>query len=188
MTTERDRDSVIDTFVERLYALSKEAGSCADLAKLKRCAGRPLSDSPRAFPVFYGILPAMLRGDEGAEDRLFLCATLYAQNPRQAADGNLGTALARLADSRGDGRDGVDRRFAALLDADVQALPFRLRQLVSLLDSAEIGVNWRSLSQDLLWWDHPQHRVQRTWARSYFGGSHLKENSMVQSAGPNAGE
>ena len=78
--------------------------------------------------------------------------------------------MAALADSRGAGREGVDRRMAVLLDAPADDLGFRLRQVVALAAAADMGINWRSLLSDLLWWDHPARRVQRRWARSYFGG------------------
>ena len=70
---------------------------------------------------------------------------------------------------------------AVLLDAPLDDLPFRLRQVVALAASADIGINWRSLLGDLLWWDHPARRVQRRWARSYFGGDRI---GLPQSQSP----
>ena len=175
------RTAATGEFVGRLEALGREEHARADLARLKRSAGHSLADSPGAFALFYWLLPPALRGNDRDEERFFLVATLYAIDPRSSGLGDLGSTLATLAAARASGREGIDRRVAVLLDADAQDLPFRLRQLVTLVASAEIGINWRALTEDLLWWDHPARRVQRRWARSYFGGPSSRESKDAAS-------
>jgi CRISPR system Cascade subunit CasB len=109
-------------------------------------------------------------------------ATLFAINPRSTRIADFGATMSRLAVTRANGREGIDRRIAVLLDAEAQDLPFRLRQLMTLAAAAELGINWRALTDDLLWWDQPARRVQRRWARSYFGGPAPRELSDAESS------
>jgi CRISPR system Cascade subunit CasB len=161
----------VDEFVGRLEALGHRDAARADLARLRRCAGRPLVECPEVFQLFYGLLPYTVRGQDREEERYFLLATLFALDPRTSGARDIGATMGATAGSRGSGREGIDRRMAVLLDAPVEDLAFRLRQLIALAAAADIGANWRVLLNDLLWWDHPARRVQRRWARSYFGGS-----------------
>jgi len=160
----------VEEFVSRLEALARPDATRGDLARLRRCAGRPLGDCPGVYQLFYRLLPYAVRGDERAEERYFLIATLFALNPRSARERDLGASLRALAAARGAGAAGIDRRLAVLLDAPAGDLVFRLRQVVALCAAADVAVDWRSLLSDLLWWEQPQRRVQRRWARSYFGG------------------
>ena len=160
----------IDEFVDKLEALTQRDAARADLAKLRRCAGRSLAECPEIFQLFYRLLPYAVRGDDREEERYLLVATLFALDPRSSRARDFGVSMRAVAGSRGAGREGVDKRMAVLLDSPSDDVAFRLRQVVALAASADIGVNWRSLLSDVLWWDHPARRVQRRWARSYFGG------------------
>lgn len=161
----------VDEFVGKLEALTQRDAARADLARLRRCAGRSLAECPEIFQLFYRLLPYRVRGDDREEERYFLAATLFALDPRMSSARDFGVTVGAVAGSRGGGREGIDRRMAVLLDAPADDLAFRLRQVVALAAAADIGINWRSLLSDLLWWDQPARRVQRRWARSYFGGA-----------------
>jgi CRISPR system Cascade subunit CasB len=170
MTTTAPATTPAEEFVGRLEELGHRDSARGDLARLRRCAGRSLGECPEAFGLFYRLLPYPVRGRERDEELYFLVATLFASDPRSSGARNFGATMAALAISRGAGREGIDRRMAVLLDTPREDLGFRLRQLVALAASSDVGVNWRVLLSDLLWWDHPARRVQRRWARSYFGG------------------
>jgi CRISPR type I-E-associated protein CasB/Cse2 len=72
--------------------------------------------------------------------------------------------------SREDEDAGVERRFAALLDASREALPHHLRHLVRLLDdrAPEAGIDYRQLAIDITKWDDPDRNVQVRWARGFW--------------------
>lgn len=80
---------------------------------------------------------------------------------------NLGHAIGRLYNDRGK-PPSIERRFIALLDADDEQLPDRLRQIVRLLDSDEIPIAWPQLLIDLLDWRRDDRRVQQRWARAFY--------------------
>jgi CRISPR system Cascade subunit CasB len=175
-----------DEFVGRLETLTHRDAPRADLARLRRCAGRSLAECPEVFGLFYRLLPYPVRGDDREEERYFLVATLFALDPRLSSARDFGASMRAVAVSRGAARkeldEGVSRRMAVLLDAPGDDLAFRLRQVVALAASADMGINWRSLLSDLLWWDHPNRRVQRAWARSYFGGAPAPAPEQTTSA------
>lgn len=152
------------------------------LARLRRSAGQSLNESHNSYTVFYPILPRSVeRQDEQAI--FFLVATLYAlctragEHERQRGGTSLGTALHQLRQGQlsdqgraNDDRISLDRRVLALFNADSDQLPFRLRQIVRLLHSNELSLNWERLLLDLLRWDHPERYIQQRWAREYFTG------------------
>lgn len=145
-------------FVERLEAL--EPG---DRARLKRNAGQPLAEARNALGLFYRILPpGVLQAQENA---YFLIATLYPLADG-GGRGDFGQALRRARSAQN--RRGLDRRIEILLDADETQMSFRLRQSVCFLQSCRVRIDWTSLLEDALRWNHPERFVQRKWARSYF--------------------
>ncbi len=138
-------------------------------ARLKRCAGHSMKEARGALTLFYSILPHGV--PQAQEEIYFLVATLYplAENSGQ---GNLGDALRRARTDQN--ARGLDRRLEALLDANIDQLPFRLRQTIHFLQSNRIRVNYQTLLTDLLYWSHPDHFIQQRWARSYFSSSKEK--------------
>lgn len=180
-----DRAPVIEEFCRNLARLDD-----GDRARLKRSAGKALAESRQVQLMFFQrVLPRAITSDSLA-DRYFLLATLYPFDKEQrkrdratgarnnnpddnapgdtisAASGRSLGATIRLARSDGNSA-GFDRRFARLLDADSQQLPFQLRQAVRLLAASGKHIDWPQLTRDVLAWDHPDRYVQRRWARDY---------------------
>jgi CRISPR system Cascade subunit CasB len=151
-------DLKVSAFIERLGRLDP-----GDRARLKRSAGKALAESRDALGLFYSILPYGVLEDK--EKLYFLTATLYPLAD-SGGQGDLGEALRRAKLKKN--LKGLDRRVEILLDADEIQLPFRLRQAIQFLRSNRVRVNWFRLLDDLLYWNHPERRVQRRWARSYF--------------------
>jgi len=175
--TESQAESSAAGFLARLSRL--EPGG---LAQLRRAAGQPLAEARGGYSVFFALLPPSVeRARE--QERYFLVATLYAlttrggEHARQRNGVSLGTALGRVrlaqiaaTGQRPEARTSLDRRFAALCDADADQLPFRLRQIVRLLYAQSQTLDWQRLLRDLGAWDHPDHYIQRRWMREYYAG------------------
>lgn len=64
----------------------------------------------------------------------------------------------------------TERRFIALLDADSQQLPHRLRQMVSLLK--EYPLDFDALLTGLVYWNNERKTTQNRWARDFYHVSH----------------
>lgn len=165
MASHDDQAQLADELVSRLELLAEDR---AALARLRRCAGRPLSECQRVYSLFYAVLPEVARGKPWLEEPCFLIATLYALAPSKGGVG-LGQALRLAADKSSAGASGTRRRLDILLDADAEELTFRLRQAVRWLASQEIAIDWRQLLLDRLQWGAPSRHVQKEWARRFYG-------------------
>ena len=153
-------DPRIAEFCERLEGLDS-----GEQARLKRNAGRSMSDSHQVLGLFFRVLPTNVPRFQ--EEDYFLLATLYAL-ANGGAEGNLGDTLRKVRDPKY--AQGLDRRVEFLLDADHDELPFRLRQAIRFVESQRGSVNWPQLLRDVLAWEHPERYVQENWARAYFVG------------------
>ena len=188
-------DGARGQFLGRLAGLSR-----GDLATLRREAGNTLGESRRALGLFYRMLPPSLASGRH-EEVCFLVATLFALNDRPHS-GDFGTTMRDVRAARGGGprlegeNEGpIDRRMRVLLDSDFERvggragggeLAYRLRQCVSLARSAEVGVDWGQLLDDLTRWDLPERRVQKRWARSYYSNQETATEPTSEEGADNA--
>lgn len=178
MTEQRPDSSAVAGYLARLGRLDP-----GGLAQLRRAAGQPLREARGGYSVFFTLLPPSVER-VAEQERYFLVATLYAlttrggEHDRQRAGVSLGAALGRVRQAQlaatgqaPSARISLDRRFAALCESDADQLPFRLRQIVRLLNAQSQTLDWERLLRDLGAWEHPEHRVQRRWMREYYVGT-----------------
>lgn len=180
-------------FAAWLYSLS-ERDDRGTLAALRRGL---LLEEGHLFQL-YGHIPAgFFAGLRPGEDQLFLMvAALYAFHPVAFSKESLGERSRDLGESlrilaelmyqesgseNDDSReedmlefpavpDSLKRRVEALLAAPRDDLYGHLRQIVSLLKTREVPVDWARLLYDLQRWDLPDRRVQWQWSRSFYVG------------------
>lgn len=178
-------------FLEHLRKRSEPA----DLARLRRALGEldqvvvPVvegfltrlpkeSENPWARTVYYlvaGLWASTVssteleRFREGPEEEPEATSEESAARPSAEARyrRTLGHAIAQLYLAR-DQAKSIEQRFIALLDADEEQLPYRLRQMVRLLKSEEIPIYWAELLRDLLAWNLDRKPVQQRWARAFY--------------------
>lgn len=161
MTTPEKR--VPPRLVTHLFELVEQDDRAA-LARLRRGLGKPPGSDIASFPDVVPFIPEVDAG-AGRSWPYFVVAALFASHPLQGGEGvTVGGAMRRVADN--PSRNG---RFRALLNAHVDDLPSHLRQVVSLLEAKGIGLDWAQLLVDLRGWTHPEHYVQRRWARDFWG-------------------
>jgi CRISPR type I-E-associated protein CasB/Cse2 len=179
---ENVRDRQINEFIHNLSQLDD-----GERARLKRNAGNSLAEAHQVRLLFYQkILPYGVTA-QWQEERYFLIATLYPFDKKQRGEdrqpgSKADEPLAEVESSRSYGKSlgasfrlalretnqtGLDRRFARLLDADAQQLPFQLRQAVMRLTSDWVPIDWAQLTRDILAWESSSRYVQRKWARDY---------------------
>ena len=173
MTTAAPSDA--HAFVGKLMRLDGPDGR-ATLAALRRCRGRRPGEVPLADAAFFDLLPA--RVPDRQVDTYWLIAGLYAQaqagNAKTPADGETATPWDLAGTLRAIARDdakkeGVARRLRSLLDATHDELEPHLRGAIALATSTGIPVHWGRLLTDLLGWESEERRVQRRWARTFWG-------------------
>jgi CRISPR system Cascade subunit CasB len=99
----------------------------------------------------------------------FLVAALFALHPDRPTrlGESMGRTFARIGEARGN-MESVERRFVALLGAHAADVGEHLRHAISLARSNGVGVDYAKLLNDLLWWSHPERRIQLQWARDFW--------------------
>jgi CRISPR system Cascade subunit CasB len=68
------------------------------------------------------------------------------------------------------------RRMDMLLASTRQDLPGHLRQVVSLLKTEEIPIDWAMLLNDILSWESRSRRVQWRWSQAFYVGNYKKKD------------
>ena len=152
-----------ERLIKRLEEL-RENEDRAALATLRRAlSGRP-EDTLRAFRFIGYQLPAR----EDDQDLGILVGALFAHHPTKGGVGNMGDHVAMLRRADENKAQSAERWFTALITSHRDDLPTALRQVVGLLESGQIPVNWTQLLYDLDYWDHERHFVQREWALAFW--------------------
>lgn len=165
-------DQQTHEFIAYLQGLEAQNDRAA-LAALRRGLGLPPGAAPQMFPYIEPRLPA--QRSEKMERTCYLIASLFALHPAPDGKGNLGDHF-RQADPEGKSKDAIERRFTILLAAHPEDLPDYLRQAVSFLKSKDVPVDWSRLFWDVLSWEDENRRVQKQWARSFWGGRQLSQS------------
>ncbi len=143
----------------------------AALANLRRGLGKPPKTAMEMYPYLGQFLSHETK--PRYENAVFIVAALFAYYPDAPGNvGNLGASLRQLKDDS----DGIEKRFVALLNAEAKDLPHYLRQIIGLLKSKEIAVNWEQLFKDVQNWNSDKRFVQQSWARSFWGNFYKEKN------------
>ena len=191
-TTEQQVTPPIDSLVVWLQERVKKEDR-ATLAELRR----GLMLEREQLHLLYGVIPSQHvenRGWRGGSEReeaerRFMLASLFALHPVSftetelaARRRNVGDSLRLLAlrqQERRSARGTADesllpeplkRRMDALLASRYEDLFEHLRQVIRLLKTEEIPVDWDQLLKDLRRWDDPERSVQWRWSRSFYVG------------------
>ena len=150
-------------FVTYLEGRREDRGA---LAALRRGLGRP----PGTVATMYPYLVPWFGEDTPPwqESAFYLVAGLFAYHPDEGGKGNVGAHMRASVASEGD-LPAIERRFTALLAAHPDDLDTYLRQAIGFLKSRNVPVNWHQLLFDVLAWSYPDRRVQKQWARAFWG-------------------
>lgn len=137
--------------------------------KVRAVLRRSLAFDPGVHIPAFPYVEPFLRGEgEGWRGQMhYLVAGLWAAHWREGrAAATVSLAKSCAQHQINGGSASTERRFIHLLDADHEQLPHRLRQMVGLL--SEQALDFQALLGDLLFWSHPDKRVQITWARAFY--------------------
>lgn len=172
-------------FIGYLKGLEKRQDRAA-LAHLRRGLGKPPKTAMEMFPYLGRFLSHDTKPNY--ENTVFIVAALFAYYPdAKHASGNLGASLRELSDKT-DSKS-IEKRFVALLNAEAEDLPYYLRQIIGLLKSNDIGVNWEKLFFGVQNWknENLKETIQSQWAKQFWGNFTGKTQDN-QNSKPNTGE
>jgi CRISPR system Cascade subunit CasB len=166
-------EAQIHPYIQYLYSLATEQrrGALADLR-------RGLTEPPATAPVMFSYVARWVPEEARyfwTEKVYYLIAAMFAyyqsgsdvESKRKITTGNFGDHC-RLASLRGSQSASFETRFSSLLKANAEDLPVVLRQMISLLKSADVPINWDRLFHDLCRWNSESQYIQRQWANSYW--------------------
>ncbi len=150
-------------FIEWLESLNKKD------TKVRAVLRRSLAFDPGEYPSAYPYVEPFLKneGNSWRREMFYLVAGLWASHWAEGRTGSpmtIGKACAVHQSSSGS--TSTERRFIALLDADGEQLPHRLRQMIALLKEQTIDFN--ALLERLLYWDDDRKQTQSAWARDFY--------------------
>lgn len=179
---ERVRRLVADR-ARRLAESRDRSATVAMLARLRGNVGRSPGTDPAIWAMTVDGVSPQARGDDATpeERAVHLALTLFATHQQSRPNSvhlsgvGFGLAVARLDRLAGagehEGPSRVRRRFDAVVtSASFAELTHHLRGLIGQMRSAEVGLDYGLLAQDL--WDFQQpgraDAVRRQWARQYY--------------------
>ncbi len=162
-------------FIRHLLELN-DRDRCA-IACLKRSLSHALGTYPRAYPYVERFVGADRHAHDPQRLAFYLTAGLFAMNPRHQDGQTLASAYGRVAQARKSAS--LEVRFIAALEAEPEALPTLLRQIVSLFDAEKQGLDYALLLDDLITWLNPFTAGQRDailqrWARDFYRNYQVK--------------
>lgn len=165
-----------DRFILYLEGLVKRKDRAA-LSHLRRGLGKPPKSAMEMYPYLGQFLSEKENYNRERENAVFVVAALFAYYPDAPTNvRDLGASLRQLKDES----DGIEKRFVALLNAEADELPSYLRQIIGLLKSKEVAVNWERLYKDIQFWNFENSRVRENWARSFWGNFNSNDNQTNQ--------
>ncbi len=141
---------------------------------LKRSCGKTLAESGRGLGYFYSISRPPLKPQE--EEALFVClclACLWEEAERPAVL-PFTQCLSQLVKREKLNQSSIDRAVIGLLDMDFapehgNLLGIKLFRLCKQIRGARLNSpDFEKLYEDLKWWNHTGHFVQKRWAQEYF--------------------
>lgn len=159
--------SRVGKMISRLRAMENDddgtarAGLAALRAGLRARDGVCIEAMPHVAPFL---------GDQEwrTKDRWFFAvATLFALHPQdETRSHSLGESFGALRSQS----DSIEKRFQLLLSCDEDELFGQIVQIVSLLKSQGVPVNWFRLLDDLTReeWDDDERPIQLRWARDFY--------------------
>ena len=163
----------LENFFNRLYKLQR--GERAVLARALN------QDRPSSHVPAFGIVERFVGDKEQGwrRDCYYLVAALFGklekETPKERPTGQVFAKAVKAysgKESSGDGLSPTERRFLALLDSDSEELPYRLRQLTSMITTGSNRVqsllDWPSLLQDLTKWNFESRATQKKWAQEFY--------------------
>lgn len=163
----------MSTFIEWLEELNEKD------TKVRAVLRRSLAFDPGGYVPAFPYVECRITDDDTAwrREMHYLVAGLWAVHWREDRTGPLmkiGEACAefdkekRNSMSADDKRKltSTEKRFVNLLDADADQLPYRLRQMVTLLK--EYRLDFGQLLKDLMHWNSNKKTTQTAWAQDYY--------------------
>lgn len=171
------REKINNNFIIYLYTLAEKSNRGA-LADLRRgLSGQP-GTNPAMFPYVAPWVPDDAR-NTWHEKVYYIVAALFANYQAGSAGKNLSTDKGNLGDhcrslvekklvEKKAQSASFESRFTCVLKAHRDDVAIMLKQVLAMLRSEEIPINWHQIFYDLQYWNSESQYVQRQWANGFW--------------------
>lgn len=150
-------------FIEWLESLNEKD------TRVRAVLRRSLAFDPGQYVPAFSYVEPFVKDEDNSwrREMLYLVAGLWATLWREGqTEQRIPIGKACAIHQMTSGSTSTERRFIALLDADRDQLPHRLRQMIVLLK--EQPIDFDALLTGLMYWNDDQKRTQNTWARDFY--------------------
>ncbi len=184
-----EKEKQIRNYVKKqMEMLAGDAGtldlgsSKAQLARLRRGAGKRPGELPELWGIFLRNMPEELMGKEGrpsyAEWAIYTALTLFALHQQghsepmhaEGEENRLGRAVKKLAHGEEE-EENVRRKFSiAARSDDMEELSYHLKTLVRMLGSNDIKLDYEDLAKDLyrFQFENDTDQVRLKWGQDFY--------------------
>ena len=184
-----EKEKQIRNYVKKqMELLAGDAGtldlgsSKAQLAQLRRGAGKRPGELPELWGIFLRNMPEELMGKEGrpsyAEWAIYTALTLFALHQQghsepmhaEGEENRLGRAVKKLAHGEEE-EENVRRKFSiAARSDDMEELSYHLKTLVRMLGSNDIKLDYEDLAKDLyrFQFENDTDQVRLKWGQDFY--------------------
>ncbi len=183
MTTyEKDVKRAVRKQIQQIEQNGDSGPAKARLASLRKALGKQIQEFPELWGTFLEDLPVPeyeTREATPQETAVFTALTLYAlhqqgHNPKtqsmNEAGVSVGQAAGKLAGSSEEQKERIRTKLKSLVASkNLTDLSQHLRQLIQLLKSQNIPLDYPQLAEDIYWYAFPKgkNQVQLKWARDF---------------------
>lgn len=179
-------DDVASFVGRKIYEIERDIDSSRPvLARLRRCAGKDVSESQEVWDIVLENMPESMmgKGTDGfepseSEIAVHTTMTLYSiqqQGKSESVNGKMpfAEAVGRIGRTSNAVVPGVKRRFDAVLSSsDINELSNHLRGLVQLIRQSDkpLRIDYMLLSRDLYQFQFPdgRRRVLMRWGQEFY--------------------
>ncbi|MCI9488203.1 MAG: type I-E CRISPR-associated protein Cse2/CasB [Lachnospiraceae bacterium] len=169
-------------FLAKDEEILERGGSKAQLAKLRRGAGKKPGELPELWGMFLKDMPEELLGRNGnpsyAEWAIYTALTLFALHQqghsepvnREGGENRFGRAVRKLVQNE-ENEENIRRKLSIVAGADdMEELSYHLRAVVKLLGNSEVKLDYADLAEDLYWFQHENQtdRVRLKWGQDFY--------------------
>jgi CRISPR system Cascade subunit CasB len=169
MTKKKQTERPYDSFMATLIQQRDDNGK---MAALRRGLGRKpgeVAETSREIQCALAWDDPEVKEKERA---YYLVGPLFGLYHDEITDeGNLGQHLRDLCEPGEEPPPSIERRFMALLTCDGDEFDDQLRQVIFLIKSKKVEVNWQRLLHDVRQWQRGEitrNRVRQEWSRSFW--------------------
>lgn len=184
-----EKEKQIRNYVKmQMELLAGDAGtldlgsSKAQLAQLRRGAGKRPGELPELWGIFLRNMPEELMGKEGrpsyAEWAIYTALTLFALHQQghsepmhaEGEENRLGRAVKKLAHGEEE-EENVRKKFSITARSDdMEELSYHLKTLVRMLGSNDIKLDYEDLAKDLyrFQFENDADQVRLKWGQDFY--------------------